>query len=177
MQSSEQQTLEFVREFVKQIEIGPKKAQVALIQYSTEPTPEFLLNKYSLKDEIMNHLNNVKLKGGLTVNTGAALNYVKNNVFTASSGSRALQGVPQMLILLSGRKSNDEIVNPVNGLRNAGIVLFGVGVNNADRLEIEQLAPRAKYFIKEISDFPHVREELLSAISSFKRTISPDVGE
>uniref|UniRef100_A0A669B5G4 VWFA domain-containing protein n=1 Tax=Oreochromis niloticus TaxID=8128 RepID=A0A669B5G4_ORENI len=176
MQPSEQQTLEFVREFVKQIEIGPKKAQVALIQYSTEPTTEFLLNKYSLKDDIINHLDNMKLKGGSTVNTGVALDYVKNNVFTASSGSRALHAVPQILILFSGRNSNDEILGPLERLRNAGIVLFGIGVNNADRFEMEQLAPRAMYFIKNTSDFPHVREQLLSVISSLKSTISPDVG-
>lgn len=177
MQPSEQQTLEFVREFVKQIEIGPKKAQVALIQYSTEPTTEFLLNKYSLKDDIINHLDNMKLKGGSTVNTGVALDYVKNNVFTASSGSRALHAVSQILILFSGRNSNDEILGPLERLRNAGIVLFGIGVNNADRFEMEQLAPRAMYFIKNTSDFPHVREQLLSVISSLKSTISPDVGK
>ncbi|KAL3970221.1 piezo-type mechanosensitive ion channel component 1/2 [Sarotherodon galilaeus] len=176
MQPSEQQTLEFVREFVKQIEIGPKKAQVALIQYSTEPTTEFLLNKYSLKDDIINHLDNMKLKGGSTVNTGKALDYVKNNVFTASSGSRALHAVPQILILFSGRNSNDEILGPLERLRNAGIVFFGIGVNNADRFEMEQLAPRAMYFIKNTSDFPNVREQLLSVISSLKSTISPDVG-
>ncbi|XP_026001326.1 uncharacterized protein col6a3 isoform X2 [Astatotilapia calliptera] len=176
MQPSEQQALEFVREFVKQIEIGPRKAQVALIQYSTEPTTEFLLNKYLMKDDIINHLDNMKLKGGSTVNIGVALDYVKNNVFTASSGSRALHAVPQILILFSGRNSNDEILGPLERLRNVGIVLFGIGVNNADRFEMEQLAPTAMYFIKNTSDFPHVREQLLSVISSLKSTITPHVG-
>ncbi|XP_054871199.1 uncharacterized protein col6a3 isoform X6 [Amphiprion ocellaris] len=176
MRANEKQILEFVREFVKQIEIGPRKAQVALIQYSTEATTDFLLNKYSLKDDVLSHFSNVKLKGGLTVNIGAALDYVRNAVFTASSGSRALQGVPQILILLSGRKSDDDVLGPAERLRNAGIVLFGVGVNNADRLEMEWLAPRAEYLIKEISDFPLVREQLLSSITSLKSTISPGVG-
>lgn len=176
MQANEKQILEFVREFVKQIETGPRKAQVALIQYSTEPTTDFLLNKYSLKDDVLSHFSTVKLKGGLTVNTGAALDYVRNTVFTASSGSRALQGVPQVLVLLSGRMSDDDVLGPVERLRNAGIILFGVGINNADRSEMERLAPRAKYFIKEISDFPLVRERLLSSITSLKSTISPRVG-
>uniref|UniRef100_A0A3P8RVZ5 VWFA domain-containing protein n=1 Tax=Amphiprion percula TaxID=161767 RepID=A0A3P8RVZ5_AMPPE len=154
MRANEKQILEFVREFVKQIEIGPRKAQVALIQYSTEATTDFLLNKYSLKDDVLSHFSNVKLKGGLTVNIGAALDYVRNAVFTASSGSRALQGVPQILILLSGRKSDDDVLGPAERLRNAGIVLF-------------------EYLIKEISDFPLVREQLLSSITSLKSTISP----
>lgn len=179
MQASERQILDFVMEFVKQIEIGPSKAQVALVQYSTQATTDFTLNRYSMKDDVVNHLSNTKLKGGVTVNTGVALDYVRNSVFTALSGSRAKQGVLQILILLSGRKSEDDVLGPVGRLRNAGIVLFTVGVNNADRLEMEQLAhsPRAKYFIKETSDFPHVREQLLSAIASQKGIVSSGVGE
>ena len=179
MRASERQVLDFVRELVKQIEIGPSKVQVALIQYSTEPTTDFLLNTHSLKDDVLGHLSNIKLKGGFTVKTGVALDYVTNNVFTASSGSRAQQGVPQILILLSGRKSEDDVLGPVDRLRNAGIVLFSVGVNSADRQEMEQLAhsSRAEYIIKNISDFPQVREQLLSDIASHKGTLSPHVGE
>lgn len=179
MRVSERQLLDFVRDFVKHIEIGPTKVQVALTQYSKEPTAEFLLNTYSLKNDVLHHLNNVRLKGGPTLNTGMALDYVKNNVFTASSGSRAQQAVPQILILLSGRKSEDDVLTAVDRLRNAGIVLYSVGLNNADRLEMEQLAhsSTAKYFIKEIADFPLVREQLLSVIASERGMVSPVVGE
>lgn len=177
MRASERQILDFVREFVKQIEIGPSKVQVALIQYSTEPTTDFLLNTYSLKDDVLSHLSNVKLKGGFIVNTGVALDYVRNNVFTASSGSRAQQGVQQILILFSGRKSEDDVLGPVDRLRNAGIVLFSVGVNNAERMEQLAHSSRAEYFIKEISDFPLVREQLLSVIASHEGTVNPGVGE
>uniref|UniRef100_A0A665UW50 Collagen, type VI, alpha 3 n=1 Tax=Echeneis naucrates TaxID=173247 RepID=A0A665UW50_ECHNA len=117
--------------------MGPSKVQLALIQYSTEPSTEFLLNTYSVKDDVMSHLSNVKLKGGFKVNTGVALDYVKNNVFTASSGSRAQQGVPQILILLSGTKSDDDVLGPVDRVRKAGIDLFTVGLNNTGRLEME----------------------------------------
>uniref|UniRef100_A0A8P4KMT4 VWFA domain-containing protein n=1 Tax=Dicentrarchus labrax TaxID=13489 RepID=A0A8P4KMT4_DICLA len=179
MRASERQILDFVREFVKQTEIGPDKVQVALTQYSTEPMTDFLLNTYSVKDDVLSHLGNLKLRGGFTLNTGGALDYVKNNVFNASSGSRAQQGVPQILILLSGRKSEDDVLGAVDGLRKAGIVLYSIGVNNADSLEMEQLAhsPSAKYFIKDISDFPLVREQLLLGIASHKDTVSPGVGE
>uniref|UniRef100_A0A672F784 VWFA domain-containing protein n=1 Tax=Salarias fasciatus TaxID=181472 RepID=A0A672F784_SALFA len=125
MRSSELQILEFVREFVKQIEIGPQRMQVALIQYGTEPTTEFFLNKYSQKDDILTHLSNVQLKGGLITNTGVAIEYVKDTVFTPSSGSRAQQGVPQILIVLSGRKSEDDVTGPVERLRSDGTVIFG----------------------------------------------------
>lgn len=179
MRASQRHILDFVREFVKQIEIGPNKVQIALTQYSTEPTIDFLLNTYSLKDDVLSHLSNVKLKGGLSLNTGVALDYVKSNVFTASSGSRAQQGIPQILILVSGKRSEDDVLGSVDRLGNAGIVLYNIGVYNADRLEMEQLVhnPRARYFIKENSDFPLVREQLLSAIASHKGTVHHGIGE
>ncbi|XP_027130164.1 collagen alpha-3(VI) chain-like isoform X1 [Larimichthys crocea] len=178
MRASQRHILDFVREFVKQIEIGPNKVQIALTQYSTEPTIDFLLNTYFLKDDVLSHLSIVELKGGLSLNTGVALDYVKNNVFTASSGSRAQLGIPQILILISGRRSEDDVLGPVDRLRNAGIVLYNVGVYNADRLEMEQLVdnPRARYFIKENSDFPLVREQLLSVIASHKGTVHHGIG-
>lgn len=179
MRASERQILDFVREFVKQIDIGPRKVQVALIQYSGEPTAEFLLNSNALKDDVLRNLNNVRLKGGQTVNTGVALEFVKNNLFTASAGSRIQQAVPQILIILSGRRSDDDVQVAVDGLRNAGIVIYSIGMNNADRLEMEQLGHSLteKFFIEESTDFPLVREQLLLAIASQSAAVTPGVGE
>lgn len=179
MQAYERQLLDFVTELVKQIKIGPSEVQVALVQYSTEPTTDFLLNTFSVKDDVLGHLSNVKLKGGLGVNTGVAFDHVMNNVFTAPSGSRAQQGVPQILILISGKKSDDDVSGSVNRLRNHGIALFTIRVNDIDGLDIEQLAhsPRATYFVKDTSEFPLVKEQLLSAIVSYKGTASPGIGE
>ncbi|KAF7214539.1 transcript variant X3 [Nothobranchius furzeri] len=169
--------LEFVKHLMKKIEIGPNKARAALIQYSMKPTAEFVLNKYSQNDEVLNHLTNVKLKGGATVNTGRAIDFVKTSIFTASSGSRALQGIPQFLILASGTKSNDDVLGPVKRLKDNGIAVFGVGLNTADRFEMEQLAPGAWSLINEPSDFPLVTEQMFSAISSLKDLVVPAVGE
>lgn len=179
MKESESQIVEFLKEFVTEVEIGPEKVQIALVQYSTEPAVVFLLNTYSQKNTILGHLNSMKLMGGQSVKTGAALEYVKNIVFAAPSGSRAQQAVPQILIHLSGKKSDDDVLNAVNRLRTAGIVLHSVGVKNADRLEMEQVAhsPAAKYFIQENSDFPLVREQLISVIASQTDVINPVVGE
>lgn len=164
--------LDFIKEFVKRIEIGTSNVQVALIQYSTEPEPEFLLNTYSLKDPIMSHISNVNLKGDFVLNTGLALQYVKNNVLVASSGSRALQGVPQIVILFSGRQSDDDVLSPVEELTNSGISLFKVGVNKSDGVETGE-----EYIMKDKSDFPLLETNLISAITSHRGPISPGVGE
>uniref|UniRef100_A0A3Q3LMT7 VWFA domain-containing protein n=1 Tax=Mastacembelus armatus TaxID=205130 RepID=A0A3Q3LMT7_9TELE len=170
MRASESKILDFVREFVKRIEIGPSRIQVALIQYSTEQTTEFILNTYSLKDDVLSHLNNIKLKGGFTVNTGVALDYVKNNVFTALSGSRAKQGVPQILILLSGRKSEDDVIGPVGRLRDAGIVLFSVGMNDADMSEIQFMSsdPNYAYSVPDFVNLPRIQKNLMRQLTQIR---------
>lgn len=179
MKESERQVVEFLKEFVAEMDIGPEKVQIALVQYSAEPTTVFLLNTHAHKNDILGHLRGLTLIGGQSVRTGAALEYVKNNVFAASAGSRAQQAVPQILIHLSGKKSEDDVLSAVNRLRSAGIVLHSVGVKNADRLEMEQVAhsPTAKYFIQENSEFPLVREQLISVIASQADVINPVVGE
>ena len=179
MQQRAQGIQSFLKEFVEQIDIGPNKAQVAIIQYSDEPTPAFYLNTYSLKRDILNYVSNLKLKGGRNVNTGEALDYLARNVFTSSAGSRVMTGVPQILILLSGRKSQDNVQVPLERLKNAGVALFSVGVGKADWLEMQSLAHshRHAYLIKETSDFSVVRQKLLSDVASHKGSTIPGVGE
>lgn len=179
MKESERQIVEFLKEFVTQMDIGPEKVQIALVQYSAEPTTLFFLNTHARKNDVLGHLSGIELIGGQSVKTGVALEYVRNSVFAASAGSRAQQAVPQILIHLSGKKSEDDVLTAVNRLRTAGIVLHSVGVINADRMEMAQVAhsPTAKYFVKENSDFPLVREQLISVIASQTDLINPVVGE
>lgn len=177
MKPNERLVLEFVLDFVKKIEIGPNNVQVALVQYSAEPAAEFTLNRYSRKEEALNHLRNVKLMGGGSVNTGRAIDFVRNTVLVASAGSRLQQGVPQVLISVSGSKSEDDALGPAGRLKNAGVSLFAVGVNTADRSEMEQLAPGARYFLKDVSDFLPVRQQVLSVTTATRGSVNPSVGK
>lgn len=179
MRGNERQILEFVREFVKQVEIGPRKVQIALTQYSREPTTEFHLNSHSVKTDILHHLSNIRLKGGQTVNTGATLDFIKNNMFSASLGSRKAQDVPQILVLFSGKKSDDDVQGAAESLSNAGVIVYSIGMNNADKVEMEELArsPSRHFFIKESAKFPLVREQLLLAIATQNIVVTPPGGE
>ncbi|XP_051938846.1 collagen alpha-3(VI) chain isoform X2 [Hippocampus zosterae] len=168
MRANEGSVLDFVRQFVQEVEIGPSNVQVAVVQYGTEATAEFVLNSYGQKDDLMIHLSNVKLRGGSIVNTGAALDFARNYVFTASAGSRAEQGIPQTMIVLSGKKSDDNVAEPRDGLRDAGIVLYSIGIHDADKQEMEEISHSVEsaYFINETSILPKLTKHLLSAILS-----------
>uniref|UniRef100_A0A3B5M102 VWFA domain-containing protein n=1 Tax=Xiphophorus couchianus TaxID=32473 RepID=A0A3B5M102_9TELE len=163
---------DFVQRIVRDLSVGPDSDHVAVVQYSSTAEINFNLSRYGTEDDVLKAVDGLTHKG---VNTGRAIDFVRNTIFTASSGSRLQQGVPQVLILASGRKSEDDILRPVGMLKNAGIVLFAVGVDSADRFEMEQLAPGAWYFLRESSDFPLVRQQLLSATATLRGSVSPGI--
>uniref|UniRef100_A0AAY5L2Y5 VWFA domain-containing protein n=2 Tax=Esox lucius TaxID=8010 RepID=A0AAY5L2Y5_ESOLU len=103
------------------------------------------------------------------------LDYVKNYVFTSTSGSRLVEGIPQILILLSGGKSEDDVLVPSQRLKAAGIVIFTVGVKDADEAEMQSIAhsPNQAFMLREFSDLSPVKQQLLSAVISHKDTVRP----
>nr|XP_046214419.1 uncharacterized protein LOC124041178 isoform X3 [Oncorhynchus gorbuscha] len=175
MQKGVQSICDFLGQFVEHLDIGPDKAQVAMIQYSNKPTTHFLLNTYSSKIDIMAEVRNINLEGGRSRNTGEALDYVKNNVFNTFSGSRRQEGIPQILILISGGKSQDDVLVPSESLKADGIVLLTVAVKYADGAEMQSIAysPNKAYLLREFSDLSLVRQQLLSAVVSHKDTVRP----
>uniref|UniRef100_A0A8C7TCF7 Collagen alpha-3(VI) chain n=1 Tax=Oncorhynchus mykiss TaxID=8022 RepID=A0A8C7TCF7_ONCMY len=175
MQKGVQSICDFLGQFVEHLDIGPDKAQVAMIQYSNKPTTHFLLNTYSSKIDIMAEVRNINLEGGRSRNTGEALDYVKNNVFNTSSGSRRQEGIPQILILISGGKSQDDVLVPSESLKAEGIVLLTVAVKYANGAEMQSIAysPNHAYLLREFSDLSLVRQQLLSAVVSHKDTVRP----
>ncbi|XP_053328266.1 collagen alpha-3(VI) chain isoform X1 [Spea bombifrons] len=131
---------EFLIKVCNRLEIGPDLIQVGLAQYARDARPEFYLNTYSNKKELVAQLKKVKIMNGAPINTGAALNFVQANFFTPAAGSRKEQGVTQLLVLITGGQSRDDIVQPSRELKEAGILTFAVGARNADLAELEQIA-------------------------------------
>uniref|UniRef100_A0A3P8XXB9 VWFA domain-containing protein n=1 Tax=Esox lucius TaxID=8010 RepID=A0A3P8XXB9_ESOLU len=164
MQEGVQSIRDFLGQFAEHLAIGPEKAHLAVIQYSDKPTTVFLLNTYTSKGDVMAEVRNINLKGGRPLNTGEALDYVKNYVFTSTSGSRLVEGIPQILILLSGGKSEDDVLVPSQRLKAAGIVIFTVGVKDADEAEMQSIAhsPNQAFMLREFSDLSPVKQQLLS---------------
>ncbi|MEE6490859.1 hypothetical protein FKM82_016035 [Ascaphus truei] len=131
---------EFITKIVARLEIGPDLIQVALAQYSREVKTEFYLNSFSNKKELLAQVKKAKLMSGGPLNTGAALNFVRNNMFASSVGSRVGEGVPQLLVLITGGQSKDNILQSAQELKRAGILTFTIGAKNADQAELREIA-------------------------------------
>ena len=157
---------DFVQRVVEKLNVDENKDRVSVVQYSRDPDAHFYLNTYSTKGNVTNSIKNLRHKGGRPLNTGAALQFVKDNVFTASAGSRRLEGVPQLLILLSGGRSYDNVDSPASALKELGVLTFAIGNRGSDSRELQKIShdPSHALSVSEFTDLPNVQEQLLSSV-------------
>ncbi|XP_048833731.1 collagen alpha-3(VI) chain [Brienomyrus brachyistius] len=167
---------DFVQRVVDKLKLEEKQDRVSVVQYSGDPTAHFYLNTYQRKGDILDAVRNLRHKGGRAVNTGAALQFIRDNILTAPSGSRRLEGVPQILILLSGAKSTDNVDAPAAALKELGVLTFGIGSRNADSRELQKISyePRYAQSVSDFNELPRMQEQLLSSVDAVVTSISTE---
>ncbi|XP_056245578.1 collagen alpha-3(VI) chain-like [Seriola aureovittata] len=150
---------------VEKLNVDENIDRVSVVQYSREPSAEFFLNTHKTKQSMADNVRSLRHRGGTPLYTGAALQYVKDHVLTASSGSRHQQGVPQILVLLTGGRSSDDVRNAVENLKGMGVMVFVVGTKNADALEIQSISQEASraFFVADPSDLSGIEQQIFSA--------------
>ncbi|XP_041057061.1 collagen alpha-3(VI) chain-like isoform X6 [Carcharodon carcharias] len=151
---------DFIRSIIESLSIGVDQVQVAVVQYSDDAKAEFYLNSYSRKDELMQRLNGLRVKGGTTLNTGAALDYVLRNMFSKSTGSRIEDGVPQILLLVTAGKSQDDVRPSAEALARGRILTIAIGINKAEAPELERIAfnENLAYRVNDFNALEGIRE-------------------
>lgn len=167
--------IDFVQQVVDRLNIGENKDHVSVVQFSNDADIHFYLNTYTTKEAILGTVRALKHKGGRPLNTGAALQYVRDNVFTASSGSRRLESVPQVLILLSAGRSSDNVDIPASALKDLGIMIFGIGSRDSDSSELERISfdPSYALVVSDFTELPNVQEQLLTSVEAVAVPFTP----
>lgn len=166
---------DFVERVVEKLNVGPNKDRVSVVQYGRDAQVNFYLNTYTTREDIMDSVRGLTHRGGTPLKTGAALQYVRDNVFTNSSGSRRLQGVPQLLILLNGGRSFDNVDTPAAALKQQGIVVIGIGTRNSDSRELQKISydPNYALSVSEFTELPAIQEQLSSVMSTVQVRATP----
>lgn len=131
---------EFIKRFVDTMPIGPDEVQVGVAQFDTAPRLEMDLNSHGSKEEVIAALGRIKPKPGQTVNIGAALDFVRTNMMRPEKGSRMQQGVPQLVLLMTTKKSSDSVEGPATALQRMGVLTLAAGSKNANEQELKQIA-------------------------------------
>ncbi|XP_040004074.1 collagen alpha-3(VI) chain-like isoform X3 [Xiphias gladius] len=143
---------EFIKRFVDTMPIGPDEVQVGVAQFSNVPRLEMDLNSHGSRDALTAALGSIKPRPGQTVNIGAALDFVRTNMLQPEKGSRIQQGIPQLLLLMTSKKSNDSVQDPAKALQRMGVLTLAAGSKAADEQELKEIA-FADSFVFMLRDF------------------------
>lgn len=101
------------------------------------------------------------------MNVGEALEFVAKTIFTRPSGSRIEEGVPQFLVILSSRKSDDDLEFPSLQVKQVGVAPLVVA-KNMDPEEMVQisLSPDYVYQVSSFQELPSLEQKLLTPIET-----------
>uniref|UniRef100_A0A8D2B9H9 VWFA domain-containing protein n=1 Tax=Sciurus vulgaris TaxID=55149 RepID=A0A8D2B9H9_SCIVU len=131
-QSNFQQVVNFLKTTVSSLSIHSDAVRIALVFYSEEPRLEFSLDTFQSSAKILEHLDKLTYQGrrGKT-KTGAALDFLRNEVFIQEKGGRSNQGVQQIAVVITEGFSQDSVSRPASHLRRAGVTIYAVGTQHA----------------------------------------------
>uniref|UniRef100_A0A9J8BVF4 Collagen alpha-1(XVI) chain n=1 Tax=Cyprinus carpio carpio TaxID=630221 RepID=A0A9J8BVF4_CYPCA len=145
---------QWVANLVESFDVGAEKTRVAVVRYSDRPTTEFNLGRYKSLEDVKRAAGNIRYLGGNT-KTGDAISFTTKNIFTESAGARpASKGIQKVAILLTDGRSQDFVLEPSIAAAAAGIRLFAVGIGEALREELEEIAAEPKSaHVFHVTDF------------------------
>lgn len=132
--------------------IGPDGVQIGVAQFSDVPRAEFDLNSYATRESLAAALSGIRPKSGPIINVGAALDFVRTNMFQAEKGSRIGARVPQFLLVLTNKKSSDSVTQPALELLRKGILTIAAGSKAVGEEDLRQIAfaESAVYVLRDI---------------------------
>lgn len=145
---------QWVANLVDSFDVSPDKTRVAVVRYSDRPTIEFNLSRYRTLEDVKRAARNIRYLGGNTM-TGEAISYTTSNIFIERNGARPqAKGVQRVAILLTDGRSQDYVLEPSQAAAKAGIRMFAVGIGEALKEELEEIAATPKNaHVFHVTDF------------------------
>ncbi|OWF38639.1 Collagen alpha-6(VI) chain [Mizuhopecten yessoensis] len=126
-QNNFQKELQFVSNFVNNVQIGPQNIQVGLVTFSDIVKNEFYLNSFNNKLDIMTKLQNVSYRGSTTY-TELGLQYARQFQFTSRHGARP-NATKIAVVLTDGQShSRPATLSEASRLKQIGVKIISVGI-------------------------------------------------
>uniref|UniRef100_A0A3Q1HT20 VWFA domain-containing protein n=1 Tax=Anabas testudineus TaxID=64144 RepID=A0A3Q1HT20_ANATE len=146
------QNFELVKKFVNQVvdslDVSAHGTRVGLVQYSSRVRTEFPLNMYHTADEIKAAVLKVDYMEKGTM-TGLSLKHMLENSFSEAEGARpSSRNIPRIGLVFTDGRSQDDITEYAKKAKEAGIIMYAVGVGKAVEDELREIAsePVDKHF-------------------------------
>lgn len=145
---------QWVANLVDTFEVGPEHTRVGVVRYSDHPTTAFELGHFDTREAVKAAAGTLAFHGGHT-NTGDALRYITRHSFSRQAGGRpGDRAFKQVAILLTDGRSQDLVLEAAAAARRAGIRVFAVGVGEALKEELQEIASEpTSAHVFHVSDF------------------------
>lgn len=168
--------LRFVKDFingvVNKLDVRPDRVRIGLMQFAEGQRTEFYLNSHNTKQNVLSAIAQLSLMGGRALNTGAALKYALDNHFQPSFGSRRRQGVQQVLVLITGGPSQDDVKRIADQVALEGVLTFAVGAD-----QVEETFLKTAAFVENLAYYRRNFADLSSVIGEIMTPLITVVGE
>ncbi|CAK6977127.1 collagen alpha-1(XII) chain isoform X7 [Scomber scombrus] len=159
----------FIRTFISSVagafHIGEERTRVGVVQYSSDTRTEFNLKDHLTRPALLRAIGSLPYKGGNTM-TGDALDYLLKNTFTEAAGAR--KGFPKVLVIITDGKSEDAVETYAKQLRNRGVEIFVLGIQQADEDEMKLMASAPYrshiYKVANFDTIKTVQKELITQV-------------
>ncbi len=152
--------LNFVNRVIEGFRIGFDQTHVGAVIFSSSQYVKkvFGLGTYYTKGELQKAIRDITYPSGGTY-TGKAIRLANTGLYTPSQDR---EDKPNVCIVITDGKANDDITGPANALRSKGTTIFAIGVGlDYDRAELERMAgnPRNVY-TADFKDLDNVIEQI-----------------
>lgn len=130
----------FMQSIVNHTTVGKDLTRFGVILYSTDPKSVFTLSMHSSRQEVYQAISALTSPNGDTY-TGKALKY-SLQYFEEKYGGRAELDVPQILMVITDGDATDQysLVEPSVALRKKGVDVISIGVEGANKEQLEIMA-------------------------------------
>ena len=171
------QVRQFLKTLVQGFDVGPNHVRIGLVQYSNVPRTEFHLKTFQDKQGVLEYISGLSYRGGGT-NTGRGLEFLLAEHFTAAAGSRARSNVPQVAVVITDGKSQDNVLQHATALKKRGVILYAVGIKDADDEQLQEIAsePHLQH-VFSVSDFGALQGISLSVAQTLCTSVEEARGQ
>uniref|UniRef100_A0A8C6BCL9 Collagen alpha-5(VI) chain n=2 Tax=Monodon monoceros TaxID=40151 RepID=A0A8C6BCL9_MONMO len=129
----------FLKNITSSMDVKDKCLRLGLMSYSDRVQTFSPLSSSTTQSEFQKQIQKLSLRAGKS-NAGAAIEKMRREGFSASSGSRRAQGVPQIAVLVTDRPSDDKVREAALNLRLEDVTVFAMGIQGANKTQLEEIA-------------------------------------
>lgn len=128
----------FLKNVTSSVDVKDNCMRLGLMSYSDRARTISSLMSSTSQSEFQQQIRKLALRTGGS-NIGAAIEQMRKEGFTESSGSRKAQGVPQIAVLVTHRPSDDAVRNAALDLRLEGVTIFALSIQGANNTQLEDI--------------------------------------